>query len=374
MVQTTAATEELAYNRVSYDVVDDGVEAGAAVSIEYESPYSGTVVEVEGVATDVGATCVTVELEDGRVWGVFGRTIRTTENSRRASGTVDAKNGREVGYVVSIAFTVERDVATDGGRDFAAEYDERRVEADPVDLSYNRTRGLCFAGDSRRKDAGQTAIEFEYTTSHGNTKVVRALQATKASSFDARRFPDDVDLEDVEAYTFHDGGDGYAYTDDGRLWSYGADHAYRPVGDVDAVYRVDLPEAAPVTGAVQDGVEVTVWYRSKRSGNMKRMRLEDVSVDWEGDRVRGYHARRDRRVEAEAVFDRSVTTQGKREEEVGKCARIDFPAGHRYTVDAVGVTDDHAANVCDAIEEAVESRVGGADVDVDVTHDGRIDD
>lgn len=386
MVRTTteAATEELAYDRVSYDLVDDGVEDGAAVTIEYESPYSGTVVEVDAVATDVGATCVTVELEDGRVWGVFGGSIRTTESSRRASGSVDAKNGRTVGYVESLTFTVEREVATDGGRDVAPEYEEDRVEADEDDLSYSRYSGLSFRDDSRRTDGGKTAIEFEYTTSHGNTKVVRAINPTSLSSFQTDKFPDTVDLESVEVFTFHDDGDGYAYSDDGRLWSYGDDHDYHLIGDVDAVYRVDLPEAAPVTGAVQEGVEVTVHYRSKRSGNLKQITLEDVSVDWEGDRVRGYHARRDRDVEVEAVYERSVVSKSYRggDREVGKCARIDFPAGHSFDVDVRGLADDDVDTLpkntelttAEAIEEAVASRLGDTATDVDVTHDGRIDD
>jgi len=255
---------------------------------------------------------------------------------------------------------------------FAPEYSEIRVEADAADLAYARFGGLSFINDSARDGGGKTAIEFEYTTSHGNTKVVRSLQATKASEHDTECFPDDADLEGVSAFTFYDGGDGYAYTDDGRLWSYGADHTYRCVGDVDAVYRVDLPEAAPITGAIQGDVDVTVHYRSTRSGNMKQMRLEDVSIDWEGDRVRGYHARRDRTVEVEAVFERSVTTKGTREVEVGKVARIDFPAGHRYTVDAYNVPDDDAGRVHAAVEEAV--RMVEDDYDADVTHDGRIDD
>lgn len=260
---------------------------------------------------------------------------------------------------------------------FADEYEEDRVEADVDDLSYSRFSGLAFVGDSARDGGGKTAIEFAYTTSHGNTKVVRALQTTRSTSPNTvDRFPADAPLDDGNAYTFHDDGDGYAFTDaDGRLWGYGDDHQYRALGDVDDVYRVDLPEAAPVTGAVQDGVTVTVHYRSKRSGNMKTIRLDDVSVDWEGDRVRGYHARRDRRVEVDAVYERSVVSQSAKggDREVGKCARIDFPPGHTYTVDAYGVTDGRADDVADRIRDVFDPSFGD-DVDVEVTHDGRIDD
>jgi len=267
---------------------------------------------------------------------------------------------------------------TDEG-EFAEPYEEHRVEVDEDDLTHSRFRGLTLVDDSRRKSSGKTAIEFEYTTRHGNPKVVRALQATSASSFDRDRFPESADLDGVEAYTFHDDGDGYAYTDDGRMWSYGDDRTYRVVGDVDAVYRVDLPESAPVTGAVQDGVSVTVQYRSNRSGNMKTIRLDDVDVDWEGDRVRGYHARRDRTVEVEAVYERSVVSKSYSggDREVGKCARIEFPAGHTYTVDVEGVADDEVDDVAGVLKQSLASdleAITDNDVAVGVTHDGRIDD
>lgn len=85
------------YDRVSYDVVEDGAETGDRVELRYYSPYSDTEVEVAGTITHASATCVTVELDDGREWGVFEGSIRTTENSRRASGEVRPANGRPVG-------------------------------------------------------------------------------------------------------------------------------------------------------------------------------------------------------------------------------------------------------------------------------------
>ena len=118
---------------------------------------------------------------------------------------------------------------------------------------------------------------------------------------------------------------------------------------------------------------------------MKEITLQEVAVDWNGDRVRGYHARRDRTVEAEAVFERSATTKGKRDTEIGKVARIEFPEGHTFTVDIRGLTDDDAAHMwgsggedldaADVVREAVAEKFQRRDVDgVDVTHDGRIDD
>jgi len=252
--------------------------------------------------------------------------------------------------------------------DFAPEYREDRESINPGDVTYSRHGGLGVYPDVHPAPSQRTALEFEYSTAHGNTKTVRAIQATAAFDRD-RGLPDDTD-----AYTFYDGSDGFAVTDTMSLFRRGDDHTYRRVADDVDVFVVALPDPAPVTGAVQDNVSVTVHYRSSQSGNMKTIRLDDVSVDWDGNRVRGHHARRDRTVEVEAVHERSVVSKSFRggDREVGKCARIDFPAGHSFTVDAYNVPDDDAGRVHAAIEEAV--RMVDDDYDADVTPDGRIED
>ena len=87
------------YDRHCYDTLLDGFEDGDRVTLIYKSPYSGTEVEVEGDAQNVSGYSFTLELDDGREWGIFEKGIRTTKNSRRTSGRVKAKNGRRVGYV-----------------------------------------------------------------------------------------------------------------------------------------------------------------------------------------------------------------------------------------------------------------------------------
>jgi hypothetical protein len=145
---TDTTTDESTYDRVSYDVVADGFEAGDRVAIKYESPYSGTVVETEGTATDVSASCVTVELDDGRVWGIHGRSIRTTESSRHASGTVESKNGRPVGYVEQITLTTERPVETDGGAtDAEVRAAVTAAEADDTPVRTDGGNDIIVAGD-----------------------------------------------------------------------------------------------------------------------------------------------------------------------------------------------------------------------------------
>lgn len=74
---------------------------GEDATLVYSSPYTGTEVTQHVTVTDTTGS-VTVELDDGTVWGVMGNSIRTTENSRRASGTVEPKNGRTVGYLTSL--------------------------------------------------------------------------------------------------------------------------------------------------------------------------------------------------------------------------------------------------------------------------------
>jgi len=263
--------------------------------------------------------------------------------------------------------------------EYAKPYREHREPIDRDDVTYTRFGGLTVSSDARAVSTRRTALEFEYTTSHGNTKTVRSIQGTRATDRDRDRgLPDDR-----SSYTFHDDDQGFAVTDNMNLYRYGDDHTYRKVAEDVDVFMVELPDPAPVTGAVQDDVSVTVHYRSNRSGNMKTIRLDDVSVDWEGDRVRGYHARRDRTVEVEAVFERSVVSKSYRggDREVGKCARIDFPPGHSFTVDAYGLADDAVdefphntvQSTADAIQDVVAERLPD-DVDVDVAHDGRIDD
>lgn len=137
-------------DRHGYHLREDGFTDGYRVELVYESPYSGTEVTVEGTARDVSATSFTLELDDGREWGVFSGEsggIRTTENSRRASGRTEAKNGRTVGYVRRLrVYEVVADdededdeqddeVRTDGGQVEDVTTENVEEFAEDVDLS-----------------------------------------------------------------------------------------------------------------------------------------------------------------------------------------------------------------------------------------------
>jgi len=88
------------YKELRYDGRQELTEDESATLV-YENLYSGTVVEKEVQITDVTGR-VSMQTERGAEWGVFGSTIRTGVNNRRQSGTVDPKNGRQLGYLVDI--------------------------------------------------------------------------------------------------------------------------------------------------------------------------------------------------------------------------------------------------------------------------------
>jgi hypothetical protein len=260
-----------------------------------------------------------------------------------------------------------RHTATDDR--IADEYHERTVDIEADDLFHDRFTGLTVSDDVVDCDHNRKAIEFTYTTRRDTRKTVRAVTPTKST-----RDADKVDTDDgVGVYSWYVDGTKYAYTDAGNLYRQGDDYEFRQVADAVDLTCVVMGRRAPVDGAVQDGVDVTVQYRSNRSGNLKTMTLQDVSVEWNGDRIRGYDSRRDRHVEVTAVHERTVETQGRRNQEIGKTARVEFPAGHTFTVTVDGVTDDRVDTVQDRIEAGVERTVD-SDFDVTVDHDGRIDD
>lgn len=100
MTETTRPDDEVPngvlrgkYPKVNYDARKDGFDDGDRVAITYVSTYSGNEKTVVGDARDVSATSITVDTDDGKTWGIFGRSIKTTEGGQKA------KNGRPVGIV-----------------------------------------------------------------------------------------------------------------------------------------------------------------------------------------------------------------------------------------------------------------------------------
>lgn len=254
-------------------------------------------------------------------------------------------------------------------RTFADEYTETRREVTHDDVAYESFNGLYVRPDARPDYGDRCVIDFEYVTRRGSTKTVRCLQGTSTGDYDHKNLP-----EGHTVATFWHDGEKHAYdVDTGTLYKAGGDR-YTTIAEAEDVtpHAVGLPDVAPVEGAISEGVSVRVWYRSTRSGSMKEMRLDDVRVDWEGDRVNGYHARRDRRVEVEACFERKATTKGKRETVIGRVARIEFPRGHRFDVAVEGLSDEGVDDVRDLIDDAVSKRLND-DFDVDVTHTGDYD-
>lgn len=178
---------------------------------------------------------------------------------------------------------------------------------------------------------------------------------------------------------FWDDGTHYAYGyGDVRLVSLEADSP-RTLAEGDEIIqieRVQFPQRAPVEGAVQKDVTATVYYWSPRSDALQSVeinvtRLEESERNpW---RIVGKDVTdSDRRIEAAVRYEREITARGFGGPEVtlGRTARIEFPEGHRFTVDIGGLKDDRTDSAVESIKSRLTKRRGYNDVTV--THEGRI--
>jgi len=74
---------------------------GEKATLVYKNSRTGTTVEKSVTVVDTSGS-VTVTTERGTEWGIFGGGVRTSVDTRRASGTVAPKNGRRLGSLVSL--------------------------------------------------------------------------------------------------------------------------------------------------------------------------------------------------------------------------------------------------------------------------------
>jgi hypothetical protein len=377
------------YDRHGYHTREDGFADGDRVELDYESPYSGTVVSVAGTATDVSATAFTLKLDDGREWWVAETSIRTTHNSRRASGKVAGKNGRPVGYVETFTVCAPAEdraddgagddetprVMTDGGQTqtenapdgpTATRYREKTTEYDPADDDL--TAGTLLRAD---------ALEVRYQTHRGTLKTVRGTSPCEPGTME--------DHDETLGVVFRESGEKWAYNPETRTLksvNYGGEDRTLADGDhVLSVTTVDFPRRVPVQGAPQENVTATVWYRSDQSENLVRMNVEVDRFEGSGKdvRVSGEDPRRDRRVEFYTGFDRRVESRGRQTRRLGRVVRVEFPKGHRFTVDFENLPDDRAEKIRDQLERKAQSLANGhsrgtnVQVEVSVDHEGRYD-
>jgi hypothetical protein len=252
--------------------------------------------------------------------------------------------------------------------DWAGDYEESYEPIDPSDM---------------------TVTSFRYGTydivywNQGGKQTVRAPRATTPYRPEGLPGePDDGDGGTDECVTFFDGGRKFAYhPEQQRLYSMAGD---RPLtlaegDDIWRIKRVDYPPGAPVVGGAEEGVTATVWYKSERSGSRKSFEMDVSSTESECWRITGERVSDGARVEVVTRGERFVTAKhyGRTGDVVlGPTLRVEFPPGHRFTVDLVGLRDSRTEMAVEAIERALpgSTRLRHDDIDIDVQHEGRIPD
>lgn len=217
-----------------------------------------------------------------------------------------------------------------------------------------------------------SAVDITYRSRFANygTKTVRSVGAIEAT---------DRDNAPEGSVAFWDDGKKYAYHPEEQvLYSLEGDSPRRisEDGGIVRIEDVGFKQRVPLDGAVQEGVEAEVYYWSSRSGNLTSVTIavdrceENTSNPW---RLSGKDASDStRRIEAEVRHEREITSKpfGGNKQRLGRVARVEFPKGHRYTVDLNGLPDDKARDAVENIKSRLTKRRGYDDVSVE--HEGRI--
>jgi hypothetical protein len=235
--------------------------------------------------------------------------------------------------------------------------------ADPYEESSERVDHSSLSAEHM----GYHTYDITYPTPSG-TKTVRVRSATQTTRIDT--------VPDHYAY-FWDDGRRLAYSPtDHRLVSLERDGVPMTLaqGDgIDRIEKVTYPPGAPVCGAIQTGVDATVYYRSARTGTMQEMEMHVRREEAEGWRLTGKRLSDGSRVE--------VHTRGERDTNVrhypawqtlGKTARVEMPRGCQYTVDVENLPVEKGDDYADRIKSAIEGISRHDSVDVTVTNDGEL--
>lgn len=245
------------------------------------------------------------------------------------------------------------DEATCDAREFAPEYHEKTAVLGFEDVSASTLR--------------YRAVDFTYETRTNTLRTIRCVGGAAAAEHN------DVPVGFVGFW--HD-NTKYAYSPGEReLITVNRDGENRLVADERSIRRIEevtYPDTAPVVGAVDTEVTATIYYRTKRSDSMQQVDVVVDSLESGAGKISGDTTDGERRIKALTRWERDITSySGGREQTLGKVARVEFPKGHRFTLDVEGLTDDKADRVREAIERAVGGTFRG-DEEVAVRHDGRI--
>jgi len=216
-------------------------------------------------------------------------------------------------------------------------------------------------------------VDITYETHSGNTKTVRASQATEP--YDGSDLPDGcVSFYDLKS------GDEYAFQlSETRLISRNKGSQNRTVAtaeDVTQFNRVVYPDSVPVVGGVEEDVEATIYYRSKITGTIQTMRIVVERVEGEiAYRISGTEVNGDRRIEAYTSNEREMR-KTRSDTSLGKVARVEFPKGHQFTVQLEGLTTKLAEDAPGRLKALIENeynryRRDNEKISVSVTHEGQ---
>lgn len=248
-----------------------------------------------------------------------------------------------------------RNVAADIKRekDFASEYREETEELDPENITSVTLE--------------HHTVDIHYHTRKG-TKTVRCRSATGPTSYN--------DIQEG-SYSFYFEGRNYTYNpEDKRLISVGSEQD-TIVAEGDEIYKTELvnfPTRAVVEGAIDSEAEATIYYRSPHSDEMQSVTVEVSYMEGQAAEINGKEVGTGRRIRARTRWERDIVSKhGTSERTLGKVTRVEFPKGHRFTVEVEGIDEGKAGERGeDRIAKYVKKAFRHSD-SVEVTHEGELE-
>lgn len=236
---------------------------------------------------------------------------------------------------------------------FASKYREEKEERDPENITSVTLE--------------HHTVDITYFTRHG-TKTVRCRGAMGKASYND--IPEGF-------YSFYHEGKQYAYNPEEKRLITVNKEQNRTVAEGDEIYKFEMvhfPTRAPVKGAIDNDVEATVYYRSPRSDKMQSVTINVRFMEGQGVNISGKEIGTGRRIEATTQWERDIVSKhGTKERTLGKVTRVEFPRGHRFTVEIEGIGENKAG---ERGEEAIARKVKKAfrySDSIDVTHEGPIE-
>lgn len=235
-------------------------------------------------------------------------------------------------------------------KEYANEYYE-----ETEDISLHAVTGTTFG----------RPLDITYTT-HNGTKTIRSVSAHSSLNFS-----DDL-------YVFYDEEKKYGFDiDSKKLYSVdqSRDTPLRTIADqtdIVAITRVKFPTRAPVVGAIQTDVQATIYYRSPRSNKMQSIEIK-VSHNENDVKFEGKCTESGDWVEALCIHEREISKKHPKQH-LGRVTRVEFPRGHRFTIDVEGISDERVTNIKEAIESSIKDEYYlPVDASVSVKHDSEMD-